>query len=101
MVSAGADQRAYQMTMSKGDSRYAVSQRRVLVAEGGTELKISPLLEGIRTLSGEKIQWFLASELRDRLRNTQVRVTVIDKLARKQFEVEPRRSATFLPSSPT
>ena len=90
MVSAGADQRAYQMTMSKGDSRYAVSQRRVLFAEGGTELKISPLLEGIRTLSGEKIQWFLASELRDRLRNTQVRVTVIDKLARKQFEVEPR-----------
>jgi hypothetical protein len=90
MVSAGADQRAYQMTMSKGDSRYKVTQRRVLFAEGGTELKISPLLEGIRTLSGEKIQWFLASELRDRLRTAQVRVCVIDKLARKQYEVEPR-----------
>jgi hypothetical protein len=90
MVSAGADQRAYQMTMSKGDSRYTVTQRRVLFAERGTELKISPLLEGIRTLSGEKIQWFLASELRDRLRNAQVRVSVIDKLARKQYEVEPR-----------
>jgi hypothetical protein len=90
MVSAGADQRAYQMTMNKGDSRYTVTQRRVLFAERGTELKISPLLEGIRTLSGEKIQWFLASELRDRLRNAQVRVSVIDKLARKQYEVEPR-----------
>jgi hypothetical protein len=90
MVSAGTDQRAYQMTMSKGDSRYSVTQRRVLFAEGGTELKIAPLLEGIRTLSGEKIQWFLASELRDRLRSTQVRVCVVDKLARKQFEVEPR-----------
>jgi hypothetical protein len=90
MVSAGADQRAYQMTMSKGDARYRVTQRRVLFAERGTELKISPLLEGIRMLSGEKIQWFLASELRDRLRNAHVRVNVIDKLARKQYEVEPR-----------
>jgi hypothetical protein len=90
MTSAGADQRAYQMTMSKGDSRYKVTQRRVLFAEGGTELRISPLLEGIRSLSGEKIQWFLASELRDRLRTTKVRVLVIDKLTRKQYEVEPR-----------
>ena len=78
------------MTMSKGDSRYDVSPRRVLFAERGTELKISPLLEGIRSLSGEKIQWYLASELRDRIRDAQVRVTVIDKLARKQYEVEPR-----------
>jgi len=57
----------------------------------GTELKISPLLDGIRSLSGEKIQWYLASELRDRIRATQVRVTVVDKLARKQYEVEPRQ----------
>jgi hypothetical protein len=90
MTSAGADQRTYQMTMSKGDSRYTVTPRRVLFAEGGTELRISPLLEGIRSLSGEKIQWFLASELRDRLRSAKVRVTVIDHLARKQYEVEPR-----------
>ena len=90
MASAGADQRAYQMTMSKGDSRYKVTQRRVLFAEGGTELRISPLLEGIRSLSGEKIQWFLASELRDRLRSTKVRVLVVDKITRKQYEVEPR-----------
>ena len=88
MTSAGADQRAYQMTMSKGDARYKVTQRRTLFAEGGTELKISPLLEGIRSLSGEKIQWFLASELRDRLRTSNVRVSVIDKLTRKQYEVE-------------
>ena len=91
MTSTGADQRAYQMTMSKGDSRYEVSPRRVLFAEAGTELKISPLLEGIRALSGEKIQWYLASELRDRIRDAKVRVTVIDKLARKQYEVEPRQ----------
>ncbi len=91
MTSSGADQRVYQMVMSKGDPRYIVKLRRVLFAERGTELKIRPLLEGIRGLSGEKIQWYLASELRDRIRNTQVRVTVIDKLARKQHQVEPRQ----------
>jgi hypothetical protein len=91
LISTGADQRAYQMTMTKGDSRYSVSPRRVLFAENGTELKISPLLEGIRTLTGEKIQWYLASELRDRIRDAHVRVTVVDKLARKQYEVEPRQ----------
>lgn len=90
MTSTGADQRAYQMVMSKGDPRYTVKQRRSLFGEQGTEIKISPLLNGIRSLTGEKIQWYLASELRDRIRNNQVHVTVIDRLARKQYEVEPR-----------
>jgi hypothetical protein len=91
MISTGADERAYQMTMNKGDPGYQVSPRRALFGERGTELRISPLLEGIRALSGEKIQWYLASELRDRIRNSGVRVTVVDRLARKQYEVEPRR----------
>jgi len=91
MTSTSSDERVYQMLMSKGDPRYVVKPRRVLFSERGTELKIRPLLEGIRGLSGEKIQWYLASELRDRIRNTQVRVTVIDKLARKQYQVEPRQ----------
>ena len=91
MTSTGSDQKPYQMTMSKGDSRYEVTPKRALFAEKGTELKVSPLLEGIRTLSGEKIQWYLASELRDRIRDSKARVTVIDKLARKQYEVEPRQ----------
>jgi hypothetical protein len=96
MTSTGADQRAYQMVMSKGDPRYTVSPRRVLFAERGTEVKISPLLEGIRGLSGEKIQWYLASELRDRIRNTQVRVTVIDKLAQA---VRGRAAAVWRPAA--
>ena len=91
MTSTGADQRAYQMVMSKGDPRYTVRPRRTLFGEQGTEIQISPLLDGIRSLTGEKIQWYLASELRDRIRDSQVRVTVIDKVARKQFEVEPRQ----------
>jgi hypothetical protein len=91
MTCGGADQRVYQMAMNKGDPRYTVNPRRVLFAEPGTELRISPLLDGIRSLSGERIQWYLAAELRDRIRATQVRVTVVDKLARKQYQVEPRQ----------
>lgn len=91
MTSAGADQRVYQMTMRKGDPGYGVNPKRSLFGEGGTEVRIAPLLEGTRSLSGEKIQWYLAAELRDRIRQTGVKITVIDRLARKQYAVEPRQ----------
>lgn len=91
MTSTGADQRAYQMVMRKGDPGYAVTPKRALFAESGTEVRIAPLLEGIRALSGEKIQWYLAAELRDRIRQSGVRITVVDRLARKQYAVEPRQ----------
>ena len=57
MTSTGDDQRAWQMVMKKGDPGYAVAPKRTLFAERGTEVRIAPLLDGIRTLSGEKIQW--------------------------------------------
>ena len=91
MTSTGADQRAYQMVMRKGDPRYSVSPKRTLLGDRGTEVRIAPLLNGIRGLSGEKIQWYLAAELRDRIRATGVRVNVVDKMARKQYAVEPRQ----------
>jgi hypothetical protein len=93
MTSSGDDQRAYQMVMRKGDPGFSVMPKRALFDEGGTEVRIAPLLEGIRALSGEKIQWYLASELRDRIRTSGVRISVIDKLARKQYAVEPRQYA--------
>lgn len=91
MTSTGADHRAYQMMMRKGDPGYTVSPRRTLFGESGTEVRIAPLLEGIRSLSGEKIQWYLAAELRDRIRQTGAKITVVDRLARKQYSVEPRQ----------
>jgi len=91
ITSTGADQRAYQMVMRKGDPSYAVTPKRTLFADGGTEVRIAPLLEGIRALSGEKIQWYLAAELRDRIRQSGVRISVVDRLARKQYAVEPRQ----------
>lgn len=91
MTSTGTNQRAYQMIMRKGDPGFEVAPKRALFHDGGTEVRIAPLLDGIRALSGEKIQWYLASELRDRIRTSGARITVIDKLARKQYAVEPRQ----------
>jgi hypothetical protein len=91
MTSSGADQRAYQMVMRKGDPGYVVTTKRALFGEDGTEVRIAPLLDGIRALSGEKLQWYLAAELRDRIRQTGVRINIIDRLARKQYAVEPRQ----------
>ncbi len=91
MTSTAADQRPYQMVMRKGDPSYAVAPKRALLGDSGTEVRIAPLLDGIRALSGEKIQWYLAAELRDRIRQTGIRITVLDQLARKQYAVEPRQ----------
>src|ERR1043166_6846466 len=91
LTSTGVDERAWQMVMRKGDPGYSVKPRRSLFSEPGTQLRVSRLLDGIRSLSGEKIQWYLAAELRDRIRRTGVRITVVDKISRKQYAVEPRQ----------
>jgi hypothetical protein len=91
ITSTAADQRAYQMVMRKGDPRYTVTPKRTLFGDSGTEVRIAPLLEGIRALSGDKIQSYLAAELRDRIRVSGVRINVVDRLARKQYAVEPRQ----------
>jgi hypothetical protein len=53
------------MRMRIGDPSYQVSRRGTLVSEGGTRLKVRPLLPALRQLHGEKIQSYLASELRE------------------------------------
>jgi hypothetical protein len=70
LTSTADDDRAWQMVMRKGDPGFAVKAKRTLFAEPGTHLRINRLLEGIRSLSGEKIQWYLAAELRDRIRHS-------------------------------
>ena len=90
MTSAGADGRNYQMLMTKGNPGYSVREKKTLLPIKGVDLVIKPLLPAMRPLSGEKIQWYLASELRDRIRTSGVRINVIDRRARKEFTVEPR-----------
>lgn len=91
MTCAGEDGRAYTMHMQKGDPGFSVERRRLLFPPEGTDIRIAPLLPGLKQLSGEKIQWYLASELRERIRRHAVEVRVVDRGARKEFRVEPRR----------
>jgi len=88
---SGTDGVLYQMRLVKDAPGYTVTRHHTLISENGTELTVSPLLPGLRQLNGEKIQWYLAAELRDRIRNSNVKIRVIDRQARKEFNVEPRR----------
>jgi len=90
LVSTGADEKSYEMRMTKGDPNYTVTRRRRLVAEQGTQLTVRPLLPGIRHFSGEKLQWYLASELRDRIRDSGVEIRILDRQARAEYLVQPQ-----------
>jgi len=90
LVSASSDGKHYEMAMTKGSPGYQIGRRHTLLSSEGTELTISPLLPGVRHLNGEKIQRYLASELRDRMRRSGVKIKVVDRTARKEIPVEPR-----------
>ena len=91
LTSAGEDGRAWQMHLRKGAPSYRITQRPALLPEVGTEVLIRGILPGIKNFSGEKIQWYLASELRDRIRHSGVSIRVVDRTARTEFKVEPRQ----------
>ncbi len=90
LISTGEDEKSYEMQMRKGDPKYTVTRRRRLVADHGTQLTVSPLLPGIRHFSGEKLQWYLASELRDRIRKSGVEIRILDRQARAEYLVQPQ-----------
>ena len=90
LISSGADEKAYEMTMAKGKSGYEVRARAHLLPQKGTTLKISPLLPGLRALNGEKLQRYLASELRDRIKTSNVHIKVVDRMSRIECTVQPR-----------
>jgi hypothetical protein len=91
LSSAGLDGKTYQMEMNKGEPGYKITPKRSLFSHPGTELLVHPLLPGIRQLNGERIQHYLASELRDRIRKSGVRIKIKDRYSRKEFEVKPRQ----------
>jgi hypothetical protein len=93
LSSAGADGKTYQMEMQRDEPGYRITARKSLFSHPGTELLIHPLLQGLRSLSGEKIQNYLAAELRDRIRTSGVRIRILDRGARRQLEVQPRQFA--------
>lgn len=83
-------EKPHRMKLVKGNPGYSITSVNHLFPTSGTELLIKPILPGIRSLSGERIQSYLASELRDRISKNNVEIIIYDKLSRKQFKVEPR-----------
>ncbi|MDB4444250.1 ATP-binding protein [bacterium] len=91
IISCGTDGNSYEMTMAKNSPEFSVNKRRVLIPLEGTELMIYPLLPGLRSLTGEKIQRYLASELRDRIKVSGVKIRVVDRTGRAEYVVVPRQ----------
>jgi Histidine kinase-, DNA gyrase B-, and HSP90-like ATPase len=91
ITSAGEDGKARSLRLVKGDPTFAIRESEQLFGHQGTELTISPVLPGVRGLSGDKIQNFLASELRDRISKSGVRIRIVDHSSRRELVVEPRK----------
>jgi len=91
LISSGSDGNTYEMTMAKGSQEFNIQKKRILLPIKGTDLEIYPLLPGLRSLTGDKIQRYLSSELRDRIRESGVQIRVLDRTGRSRFTVEPRQ----------
>ena len=91
LTSAGTDGAAKSMRLVKGNPSYVITESSSLFDHSGTELLIAPILAGVRVLSGDKIQNFLASELRDRISKSGVRIRIVDHASRRELVVEPRK----------
>ncbi len=91
MSCCGQDNKVYHMGMERADPDFQITHRQLLSPFKGTELWIASLLPGLRQINGEKIQRYLASELRDRIRQTAVKIKMIDHLSRAEYQVEPRQ----------
>jgi len=91
MTSRGEDGKTYEMTMAKDSPNFSVTKKRTLLSFKGTDLMIHPLLPGLRSLTGEKIQQYLSSELRDRIKSSEVTIKIFDRTGRKELIVVPRQ----------
>ena len=78
------------MKMVRDSPSFSIRDSRELIDRTDTELHIQPILPGVRMLTAERIQSYLASELRDRITKSGVTITIVDRGARKQLEVVPR-----------
>jgi hypothetical protein len=93
ITSCGADGNSYEMTMARNSQKFTVLKKHVLIPFKGTELMIYPVLPGLRSMTGEKIQRYLASELRDRIKASGVDIRVVDRTGRAEYIVVPRQFA--------
>ncbi|MEZ6058654.1 MAG: ATP-binding protein, partial [Planctomycetaceae bacterium] len=89
MTTSGQDS-GWTMVLRRNDPEYRV-MRAGRLHDQGTAIVVGPLLEATRhIITGEKLQRYLAAELRDRIRQTGVEIHISDRVARKNYVVEPR-----------
>lgn len=91
LTSMASDGVVRQLRLVKDSPSFSIRESRELFDRPGTTVQIHPLLAGVRNLSGEKIQAYLASELRDRIARSGVQISIVDRSARKKLVVEPRK----------
>jgi hypothetical protein len=90
IISKGEDGLLYEMQMERGSPDFRSTRSRKMLLAGGTEVHVEDMHESTRKhLSGEKIQKYLAAELRDRLKKSGISLQVHDRVSRKHFEVKP------------
>ncbi len=91
LASRGADGRCYEMVMRAAEERWRVHTARERLPLSGAEVVIAGLRDTTRALlTGEKLNRYLAAELRDRIRSCGATVRIHDRVARKSFTVRPR-----------
>ncbi len=90
LTSLAEDGVVRRLTLVKESPAYSIRESQTLFNQPGSMLQIIPLLPGVRVLSGEKIQSYLAGELRDRIAKSGVKIVIVDRKARKELLVEPR-----------
>ncbi|WP_319560705.1 ATP-binding protein [Marispirochaeta sp.] len=91
LSSRGAEGITRRMKLVKNNPGYSITEEKNLLSSKGTELLIRPILSGVRQLTGEKLQNYLASELRDRINKQNVLIKIHDRTSRKELIVEPHK----------
>jgi hypothetical protein len=91
ITSTGSDGISRRMKLVRSNPGYSVTEDNRLMSSRGTELLIRPILSGVRQLTGEKIQNYLASELRERINKQHVLIKILDRTSRKELIVEPHK----------
>ena len=89
--SRGSEGTTRRMKLVRNNPGYSITEEKKLLPSKGTELLIRPILSGVRQLTGEKLQNYLASELRERINKQNVLIKILDRTSRKELIVEPHK----------
>lgn len=91
LVSRGEKGALYEMVMRKGLRTFEQRRVRGKLAFPGAEVTILGLNDTTRNLlTGEKLGRYLASDLRDRIRDLKLNVSIEDRISRRKLRVEPK-----------